>query len=110
MGRLVIVSNRVPAVRDRAQPAGGLAVALRDAVQGQECLWFGWSGQQIGGDRNEASAAGAQEKEDHPVSIDVATKKSNELLAQSYAALYNIPITGLRLFSVYGPGGRPDMF
>ena len=58
----------------------------------------------------EASAAGAQEKEDHPVSIDVATKKSNELLAQSYAALYNIPITGLRLFSVYGPGGRPDMF
>ena len=47
MGRLVIVSNRVPAVRDRAQPAGGLAVALRDAVQGQECLWFGWSGQQI---------------------------------------------------------------
>jgi nucleoside-diphosphate-sugar epimerase len=58
----------------------------------------------------EASAAGEQAREDHPVSIDVATKKSNELLAQSYAALYNIPITGLRLFSVYGPGGRPDMF
>lgn len=49
-------------------------------------------------------------REDHPVSVDVATKKSNELLAQSYASLYNIPITGLRLFSVYGPAGRPDMF
>ena len=50
------------------------------------------------------------EREDHPVSVDVATKKSNELLAQSYATLYNIPITGLRLFTVYGPAGRPDMF
>ena len=49
-------------------------------------------------------------REDHPVSVDVATKKSNELLAQSYATLYNIPITGLRLFTVYGPAGRPDMF
>ena len=58
----------------------------------------------------EASAVGDAAKQDRPVSIDVATKKSNELLAQSYAALYRIPITGLRLFSVYGPGGRPDMF
>ena len=57
----------------------------------------------------EASAAGGA-KEDHPVSIDVATKKSNELLAQSYAQVYDLPITGLRLFSVYGPAGRPDMF
>ena len=47
---------------------------------------------------------------DQPVSLDVATKKSNELLAQSYSKLYNIPSTGLRLFSVYGPAGRPDMF
>ena len=47
---------------------------------------------------------------DQPVSLDVATKKSNELLAHSYSKLYNIPATGLRLFSVYGPAGRPDMF
>ncbi|CEF54396.1 alpha,alpha-trehalose-phosphate synthase (UDP-forming) [Acetobacter ghanensis] len=50
MRRLVIVSNRVPALRGRKQPAGGLAVALKDAVRDHPCLWFGWSGQQIGGD------------------------------------------------------------
>ncbi len=58
----------------------------------------------------EESAGGGRTREDHPVSLDVATKKSNELLAQSYAKLYNIPTSGLRLFSVYGPAGRPDMF
>ena len=47
---------------------------------------------------------------DHPVSLYAATKKSNELLAHSYAKLYNIPSTGLRFFTVYGPAGRPDMF
>ncbi len=52
----------------------------------------------------------ASGRDDKPVSLDVATKKSNELLAHSYAKLYNIPTTGLRLFSVYGPAGRPDMF
>ena len=46
---------------------------------------------------------------DSPVSLYAATKKSNELLAYSYAKLYNIPITGLRFFTVYGPAGRPDM-
>ena len=46
---------------------------------------------------------------DHPVSLYAATKKSNELLAHSYAKLYNIPCTGLRFFTVYGPAGRPDM-
>ncbi len=46
---------------------------------------------------------------DHPVSVYAATKKSNELLAHSYAHLYNIPCTGLRFFTVYGPWGRPDM-
>jgi trehalose 6-phosphate synthase len=45
MGRLVIVSNRVPPPRERTQMAGGLAVALRDAVAGRETLWFGWSGE-----------------------------------------------------------------
>ena len=47
---------------------------------------------------------------DHPVSLYAATKKSNELMAHSYAKLYNIPSTGLRFFTVYGPAGRPDMF
>lgn len=47
---------------------------------------------------------------DHPVSLYAATKKSNELLAHSYSKLYNIPSTGLRFFTVYGPAGRPDMF
>ena len=46
---------------------------------------------------------------DHPVSLYAATKKSNELLAHAYAKLYNIPSTGLRFFTVYGPAGRPDM-
>ena len=50
------------------------------------------------------------DKVDNPVSLYAATKKSNELLAHSYAKLYDIPCTGLRFFTVYGPAGRPDMF
>lgn len=46
---------------------------------------------------------------DHPISLYAATKKSNELMAHSYAHLYQIPTTGLRFFTVYGPWGRPDM-
>jgi len=46
---------------------------------------------------------------DHPVSLYAATKKSNELMAHSYSHLYNMPTTGLRFFTVYGPWGRPDM-
>jgi nucleoside-diphosphate-sugar epimerase len=51
-----------------------------------------------------------EDRVDNPVSLYAATKKSNELLAHSYAKLYNIPTTGLRFFTVYGPAGRPDMF
>ncbi len=50
-----------------------------------------------------------EDKVDTPVSLYAATKKSNELLAHSYSKLYNIPTTGLRFFTVYGPAGRPDM-
>lgn len=50
------------------------------------------------------------DKVDNPVSLYAATKKSNELLAHAYSKLYNIPSTGLRFFTVYGPMGRPDMF
>lgn len=49
------------------------------------------------------------DKTDNPVSLYAATKKSNELLAHAYSKLYNIPSTGLRFFTVYGPAGRPDM-
>lgn len=50
-----------------------------------------------------------EDKVDNPVSLYAATKKSNELLAHAYSKLYNIPSTGLRFFTVYGPAGRPDM-
>ncbi|MBC7505168.1 MAG: NAD-dependent epimerase/dehydratase family protein [Sandarakinorhabdus sp.] len=51
----------------------------------------------------------AEDRADRPVSFYAATKKSNELMAESYAHLYRIPTTGLRFFTVYGPWGRPDM-
>ena len=51
-----------------------------------------------------------EDRVDNPVSLYAATKKSNELLAHAYSKLYNIPSTGLRFFTVYGPAGRPDMF
>ena len=50
-----------------------------------------------------------EDRVDNPVSLYAATKKSNELMAHAYAKLYNIPSTGLRFFTVYGPAGRPDM-
>ena len=50
-----------------------------------------------------------EDKVDNPVSLYAATKKSNELMAHAYSKLYNIPSTGLRFFTVYGPAGRPDM-
>lgn len=50
-----------------------------------------------------------EDKVDNPVSLYAATKKSNELLVHAYSKLYNIPSTGLRFFTVYGPAGRPDM-
>ncbi|MFM7324674.1 MAG: NAD-dependent epimerase/dehydratase family protein, partial [Nodosilinea sp.] len=50
-----------------------------------------------------------QDNVDHPVSLYAATKKANELMAHSYSHLYQLPTTGLRFFTVYGPWGRPDM-
>ncbi len=58
---------------------------------------------------NEKIPYSTDDKVDNPVSLYAATKKSNELLAHAYAKLYNIPSTGLRFFTVYGPAGRPDM-
>lgn len=58
---------------------------------------------------NEKVPFSVEDNVDHPVSLYAATKKSNELMAHSYSHLYNIPTTGLRFFTVYGPWGRPDM-
>lgn len=58
---------------------------------------------------NEKVPYSTDDRVDNPVSLYAATKKSNELLAHSYSKLYNIPSTGLRFFTVYGPAGRPDM-
>ena len=58
---------------------------------------------------NEKVPYSTEDRVDNPVSLYAATKKSNELMAHSYSKLYNIPSTGLRFFTVYGPAGRPDM-
>jgi len=58
---------------------------------------------------NEKVPYSTEDKVDNPVSLYAATKKSNELMAHAYSKLYNIPSTGLRFFTVYGPAGRPDM-
>lgn len=58
---------------------------------------------------NEKIPYATEDKVDNPVSLYAATKKSNELFAHAYSKLYNIPSTGLRFFTVYGPAGRPDM-
>ena len=58
---------------------------------------------------NEKIPYSTDDKVDNPVSLYAATKKSNELMAHAYSKLYNIPTTGLRFFTVYGPAGRPDM-
>ncbi len=77
-------------------------------AKGVEHLVYASSSSVYGG--NKKVPFSTEDKVDHPVSLYAATKKSNELLAHSYAKLYNIPSTGLRFFTVYGPAGRPDMF
>lgn len=58
---------------------------------------------------NESMPYSVHQNVDHPLSLYAATKKSNELMAHTYAHLYQLPVTGLRFFTVYGPWGRPDM-
>lgn len=76
--------------------------------QGVQHLVYASSSSVYGG--NKKVPFSVDDKVDNPVSLYAATKKSNELLAHSYSKLYNIPSTGLRFFTVYGPAGRPDMF
>ena len=78
-----------------------------DGSKGVEHLVYASSSSVYGG--NKKVPFSTDDMVDNPVSLYAATKKSNELLAHAYSKLYNIPSTGLRFFTVYGPAGRPDM-
>ncbi len=78
-----------------------------DETTGVEHLVYASSSSVYGS--NKKVPYSTEDKVDNPVSLYAATKKSNELLAHAYSKLYNIPSTGLRFFTVYGPAGRPDM-
>lgn len=77
-------------------------------AEGVQHLVYASSSSVYGG--NKKVPFSTDDKVDNPVSLYAATKKSNELLAHAYSKLYEIPTTGLRFFTVYGPAGRPDMF
>ena len=79
-----------------------------EGASGVEHLVYASSSSVYGG--NKKVPFSTDDPVDRPVSLYAATKKSNELLAHSYAKLYSIPCTGLRFYTVYGPAGRPDMF
>ena len=79
-----------------------------NGAKGVEHLVYASSSSVYGG--NKKVPFSTDDKVDNPVSLYAATKKSDELLAHAYSKLYNIPSTGLRFFTVYGPAGRPDMF
>lgn len=78
-----------------------------EGAKGVEHLVYASSSSVYGS--NEKVPYSTEDKVDNPVSLYAASKKSNELIAHAYSKLYNIPSTGLRFFTVYGPAGRPDM-
>ncbi len=84
------------------------SLSSTEGYQGVQHLVYASSSSVYGG--NKKVPFSTEDKVDSPVSLYAATKKSNELLAHAYSKLYNIPSTGLRFFTVYGPAGRPDMF
>ncbi len=84
------------------------SIPTEDGYQGVQHLVYASSSSVYGG--NKKVPFSTDDKVDNPVSLYAATKKSDELLAYAYSKLYNIPSTGLRFFTVYGPAGRPDMF
>ena len=98
------------AVIENNNDSNGRAVANKEkeAYKGVQHLVYASSSSVYGG--NKKVPFSTDDKVDNPVSLYAATKKSDELLAHSYSKLYNIPSTGLRFFTVYGPAGRPDMF
>lgn len=81
--------------------------SYNNGEKGVEHLVYASSSSVYGSNKNIPYST--EDKVDNPVSLYAATKKSNELLAHAYSKLYNIPSTGLRFFTVYGPAGRPDM-
>ena len=83
------------------------ASANEQKYQGVQHLVYASSSSVYGG--NKKVPFSTDDNVDHPISLYAATKKSNELMAHCYSKLYNIPSTGLRFFTVYGPAGRPDM-
>ena len=91
----------------KAETGNPVARDEDQAYHGVEHLVYASSSSVYGS--NKKVPYSTDDKVDNPVSLYAATKKSNELLAHSYSKLYNIPSTGLRFFTVYGPAGRPDM-
>ena len=87
--------------------SSSLSSSLSSNYNGVEHLVYASSSSVYGS--NKKVPYSTDDKVDNPVSLYAATKKSNELLAHAYSKLYNIPSTGLRFFTVYGPAGRPDM-
>ena len=81
--------------------------SYEDSISGVQHLVYASSSSVYGA--NQKIPYSVNDKTDLPVSLYAATKKSNELMAYTYSKLYNIPATGLRFFTVYGPAGRPDM-
>ena len=95
----------------KASPSGSSATVPEGSPSGQyqgvQHLVYASSSSVYGG--NKKVPFSTDDRVDNPVSLYAATKKSNELFAHCYSKLYNIPTTGLRFFTVYGPAGRPDM-
>ncbi len=92
--------------KDKGQETSDLRPQTSD-YQGVQHLVYASSSSVYGG--NKKVPFSTDDRVDNPVSLYAATKKSNELFAHCYSKLYNIPSTGLRFFTVYGPAGRPDM-
>lgn len=95
-------------VRSKKEDVNAQTSDLRpQPYQGVQHLVYASSSSVYGG--NKKVPFSTDDRVDNPVSLYAATKKSNELMAHCYSKLYNIPSTGLRFFTVYGPAGRPDM-
>lgn len=91
----------------RANIAGHLNLLELARARGTEHMVYASSSSVYG--QNSKIPFGVDDRVDHPVSLYAATKKADELMSETYAHLYRIPLTGLRFFTVYGPWGRPDM-
>ena len=109
LGAQAGVRHSIEAPRDYAHSnlVGQLEI-LELARQHRTCHLVYASSSSVYGDAAQLPLV-AEDRADHPVSLYAATKKAGELIAESYAHLYHIPMTGLRFFTVYGPWGRPDM-